>query len=765
MRLGSFMRPPLLPAFLLFASLLLSAGGAAHAQTTPAPGQRKVTLVLAGGGAKGFAHLAVLRRLEADNVKIAKIVGTSMGAVIGGLYASGMSTQDIQKVIGNLDPSKVALDHIERSDLPHRTRAYQQQYPVDLELGLKNGQLSFARGVSDGQRFLTLLQELTADVPPNSNFDALKIPFRAVATRYRDGELVAFDRGSLSLAIRASMAAPGVFAPVEINGESYVDGGLVANLAVEVALKEGADIIVASYLGDDQLPLASTDTGNALTVANQMLTILMRQNERRNIGMLRAQDILVRPQLQGYGFGDFDKAEEIIAIGQQAVAGQEALFTALARVAMQNDPQSANMAASFSRREVTITKIAVTGNEDVPSEYIERALHSLLGKEYQPSEVGRLLDELYTSGHFERLNYQLIPIEGGRYTLAVDVNEKPYGPNFFKTNLGFYSEANGINLFSVGLGYRRPWLTPSGLEAKLDFMMGSQNLLAASLFQPFSDGWGLNTYMDYKSSELPLYRPDVSTAERMANATVRRQELGVDLTYDFNKKFTARLGLSTNLSSITVDTANIVSFPLANGQFITYNLENSTERFTGVNLELTADVLDSPSFPTQGYYVNLLTSHIVRGGAPYTNYRFNALWAQSYGPHTVNLGLDMGADHVFECTGCLVGAPIAPLFLGGFQAMGAYRFGQLNGDRLLHFQTTYMYRLSDGGLSRQPTYVGFVAEKGDAWMHTESMSHNYSGTVFIAVDSKIGDIFFGLASGSGNNQNVFVQLGRRFTVW
>ena len=612
---------------------------------------------------------------------------------------------------------------------------------------------------------MTLLQELTANVPPNSNFDALRIPFRAVATRYRDGELVAFDRGSLSLAIRASMAAPGVFAPVEINGESYVDGGLVANLAVEVALKEGADIIVASYLGDDQLPLSSTDTGNALTVTNQMLTILMRQNERRNINMLRPHDILVRPQLQGYGFGDFNKSTEIIVVGQAAVAEQEARFAALASVAAKKDARTDNADPSFSRREVTITKINVTGNEDVPTDYIERALAPLVGKEYDAAEVGRQLDELYTSGHFERLNYQLLALEQGRYALAVDVNEKPYGPNFFKTNLGFYSEANGVNLFSVGLGYRRPWLTPGGLEARVDFMIGSQNLLSASLFQPFSDGWGISTYADYKSSELPLYRPDVSTAERMANATVRRQELGVDLTYDFNKKFTARLGLSTNRSSITVDTANIVSFPLDNGQLITYNLENSSENFTGVNLELTADVLDSPSFPTRGYYVNLLTSQIVRGGSPYTNYRFNALWAQSYGPHTVNLGFDMGADHVFECTGCQISAPIAPLFLGGFQAMGAYRVGQLNGDRLLHFQTTYMYRLSDGGLSRQPTYVGFVAEKGDAWMHTESMSHNYSGTIFIAVDSKIGDIFFGLASGSGNNQNIFVQLGRRFTVW
>jgi NTE family protein len=148
-----------------------------------------VVVVLAGGGAKGFAHLAVLRRLEQDRIPIARIVGTSMGAVIGGLYASGLSTDEIERVVGGLDPSKVALDQLNRLELPSRTRAYQQKYPVDFEFGVKNGGASFARGVSDGQRFLALLQDLTSHVPPQVNFNDLKIPFRAVATRYRDGEM------------------------------------------------------------------------------------------------------------------------------------------------------------------------------------------------------------------------------------------------------------------------------------------------------------------------------------------------------------------------------------------------------------------------------------------------------------------------------------------------------------------------------------------------------------------------------------------------
>ena len=726
----------------------------------------KVIVVLGGGGAKGFAHLAVLRRLEQDHVKISKIIGTSMGAVIGGLYASGMNTDDIEKFVKSMeDPYKVALDQVDRTELPHRTRAYQQRYPVDLEVGIRNGQLSFARGVSDGQRFLTVLQELTANVPPDSSFDNLKIPFRAIATRYRDGELTAFDHGNLALAIRASMAAPAVFAPVEIDGQTYVDGGLVANLPVQVAIREGADIIIASYLGDNDDSAVNKDFGNAVTVANQMLTILMRQNEKRNLDLLRPQDILVKPQLQGIGSGEFDKAAQIAAIGQRAVQAEDGRFKELASAAQHVDPAQSGNPLSFAQREIKISKIRVTGNEVLPSSYVEQGLVQLVGKDYRPDEVGKALDDLYATGNFERLNYEMVQIEGDQYALVVDVNEKTYGPNYFRTSLGFFSEINGLNMFAMGVGYRRPWLTPSGLELNVDVGVGAQNNLGASLFQPFGDGWGLSGYAGYKSQELPLYRPDSDTAQRMALSTLSRDEVGIDLTYDFNKKFTAKAGLSTNQTSITIDTAKSVSYTDSGGQVTNYTLEDASERFTSANLQLTADLLDSASFPTTGYYLNLSTTRTISADTPFSSYRFSSLWATSFGPHVFNVGADVAADHIFDCEGCALNSQIAPLFLGGFQAMGAYQYGQLNGDRLVHLQTTYMYRLSDGGILRQRTYMGVVLEAGDAWLHTQDMSTKYSGTAFIAVDSKIGDIYFGLATGSNNNKNAFVQLGRRFTVW
>jgi NTE family protein len=752
--------------FLAVGTLLLgSMVSCAMAQVAAIKDTPRVTVVLAGGGAKGFAHLALLRRLEQDHIQISKIIGTSMGAVIGSLYASGMSTQQIEKVIGTLDPGRVALDQLERTELPHRTREYQQRYPVDLELGVKNGQLTFARGVSDGQRFLTLMQELTANVAPGSNFDQLKIPFRAVATRYRDGELVSFDHGNLALVVRASMAAPGVFAPVEIDGETYVDGGLVANLPVEVALREGADVIVASYLGDTDKVGEPLDTGNALTVANRMLDILMRQNERRNIALLRAQDILVRPQLQDFGFGSFDQQAAITQAGEEAVAAQDTRFRLLAQMAALRPADMTPPAPDFTARTIAIAQIRATGSRDVAATFIERDLQSLVGKPYKAHEVSQKLDDLYASGNFERLNYQLEKIRDDQYTLVVDVNEKTYGPNYLKTSLGFFSESSGTNQFSFGVGYRRPWLTPEGLEVQADLRAGSQSELALRVYQPLTERWGVNAHIALNSSELPLYRPDVTLAQKMATSTLRRQELGLNLSYDLSNKATANVGLVTNQTRVTIDTAKIISYQQDAGNAVTYVLQDGQWEFTGMNAQFTADLLDSPSFPTRGYYLNAEAAQGVTGTGQYTSFRVNALWARSWGVHVLNLGLDLGADHLFDCVNCSGITSLAPLYLGGFQSMGAYQMGQLNGDRLVHAQATYMLRLSSGGILHQPTFVGLVAEAGDAWLSTKDYSEKYSGTVFIGVDSKMGDVFFGMASGSGGNRNVFLQLGRRFSIW
>ena len=716
----------------------------------------KVVVVLAGGGAKGFAHLAVLRQLERDQIPIARIVGTSMGAVIGGLYASGMSTDDIERTVGSLDPSKVALDQLNRLELPSRTRAYQQKYPVELEFGIKDGGVSFARGVSDGQRFLALLQALTVHVPPDVDFNDLKIPFRAVATRYRDGELKVFDRGALHLAIRASMAAPAVFAPVDVDGETYVDGGLVANLPIEVALREGADVIVASFLGaqdgEDKTPEAS----HALVVANRMLDILIRQNEKRNLALLRPQDVLVQPAVQDIGFVDFNRSAEIVQRGQQALLPVQDRLAALGAAWAGQATPTAGGSLSFDHREKRIVAIEAQGHKDVSQTYIQAMLSPMLEQEFSAQLAERHMDELYTSGYFDMVSYSLEQLQGDRYKLIVKVREKPYSPHFFKTTLGFSTEVDGVTQFTVGAGYRRPWLTPSGLEFSLDARLGTQSELAARLHQPLSRGWSVETGASWERNYLPLYRSaifrDEQNNQKLAYFSQTVQSLDAQLVYDFERKANIKLGLTASAIRRTFDT----TIDWTDAQLPSTDLV----KYSGLKTQFQVDQLDSLSFPTEGYFWGGSLEQGV-SGAIYSGGRLTAKWAHSVGPHIFNLGMHLAQDRVTrDCNNCR--SP-SQLILGGFQNMGAYRMGQLAGDQLAHLQTTYMFRLTDGGLFNQRTYVGTVLEAGDAWFKGDAIRWRYSGTLFVAVDSKIGDIYLGAARGSGSSYNVFLQLGRRFS--
>lgn len=748
-----------MPVFLALVGALMSplCWGQAALAVPPAalPASPSVVVVLAGGGAKGFAHLAVLRQLERDRIPIARIVGTSMGAVVGGLYASGMSIDDIERLVGGLDPSKVALDQLNRLELPSRTRAYQQKYPVELEFGIKDGGVSFARGVSDGQRFLALMQSLTAHVPPNVHFNDLKIPFRAVATRYRDGEMKVFDQGALHLAIRASMAAPAVFAPVEVDGETYVDGGLVANLPIEVALREGADVIVASFLGAEDGENKTEEASHALVVANRMLSILIRQNEKLNLALLRPRDVLVQPAVQDIGFADFNRAPEIVERGQKAVLLVQDKWTALSAAFAAQPLPPTGTRLSFDEREKRIVAIEAQGHKDVSESYIQAMLSPMLGQEFSPQQAERYMDELYTSGYFDLVSYTLEQQRGDKYKLIVKVREKPYSPHFFKSTLGFSTEVDGVTQFTVGLGYRRPWLTPSGLEFSLDARMGTQSELAVRLHQPLSRGWSVEAGASWDRNYLPLYRSaifrDDAGHQKLAYFNQTAQSVDAQLVYDFERKANIKMGLTASAIRRTFDTAiDFMDSQVPNTNLVKYR---------GVKTQFEVDQLDSLSFPTRGYFLGLSLEQGV-SGAIYSGGRLTAKWAGSAGPHIVNAGMHLAQDRVtLDCDNCR--SP-SQLILGGFQNMGAYRMGQLAGDQLAHLQTTYMYRLTDGGLFNQKTYVGTVLEAGDAWYKGDAMRWRYSGTLFVAVDSKIGDIYLGAARGTGKAYNLFLQLGRRF---
>lgn len=718
-----------------------------------------VVVVLSGGAAKGFAHLAVLQQLEQDRVPIKAIVGTSVGAVIGGLYASGLGAEKIHAIISRLDPSRVALDQNDRRELTGRARDEQLRYPLGIEIGIKDGELRVARGLSDGQRFTALLQRELQHLPPELDFARLPIPFLTVATRFRDGEATVLSRGNLILAIRASMAAPAVFAPVEIDGETYVDGGLVANLPVELALQHHGSLpMVVSFLGESSHEPESRDA-SALSIANQMLSILIRQNERRNLRLLRPQDVLVAPRLEDIGFSDFHLAEQARQRGVQAVRDAAPAWAAMvqrarpvAPAAVAGDvPRAANatVEAPVGRRVVAVE---LEGNENVPARSVIKALQVLVGHDFDAATAERVIDALYTEGDFERIVYRLHPVGDGRYALRVQVRERPVGVNRFKATIGMALEQHGTQQFAVGLGYRHPWLTQHGLAFEADARVGTQSALGLRLVQPMGRSVWLEAGVEAEVNSLPLYA-DERGHQKEGYLGLRNRNLFVRVAYEWQRKLDLQLGLTRRVLALQAET------PLPGlddeGRF-GFHLESTNLRLQG-----RIDQLDSASFPTEGYF--LQASHEQGlGTLAYRSQRVDGRWAGSAGRHVAGVGLQWSRDDS-DCP--LLCTMSSSQFLGGFQRMGAYRLGQLASEHVLHLQATYMFRLSDGGLLRQRAFAGLVLERARLGALPDAPGGDQfysSSTLFIAMDSRLGDLYLGMARGSRGARNVFVQLGRRF---
>src|SRR3990167_6303703 len=282
---------------------------------TAAPTTKRPTvgLVLSGGGARGLSHVGVLKVLEQAQVPVDLIVGTSMGAIIGGLYASGMSADELEHEILALEWGDLFDPREPRQLLSPRRQEEDFEFSPVLRLGFRNGEFRLPSGAVSTRALEAMLRRYTLPTRHKASFDGLPIPFRAVATDMETGQAVVMEHGDLAAALRASMSVPGVFAPLELDGRILGDGGLVNNLPVDVARRMGADVVIAVNIGT---PLAGRETlGSLLGITTQMVNILTEQNVQASIATLTPRDLLIQPPLGKLSSSDFEKASELVKIG------------------------------------------------------------------------------------------------------------------------------------------------------------------------------------------------------------------------------------------------------------------------------------------------------------------------------------------------------------------------------------------------------------------------------------------------------------------
>ena len=526
---------------IVLAALLLAmpaAGNEARSGAdTTTPERPRIGLVLGGGGARGAAHIGVLKELERLQIPIDAIAGTSMGAIVGGLYASGMSPAELETVVAELNWAQALRDEPARGDLRFRRKEDEQRFPINPDVGFDSDGVKLPLGLIQGQRLDLILRELTIGVSHIQDFDELAIPFRAIAADIETGEAHVMGKGDLATAIRASMSVPGVFAPVQIDGHMLVDGGLAGNLPVEIIREMDVDVIIAV---DVEFPLYSIEElQSAIAISEQMLTILIRKETVRQIGMLGEEDILIRPELGTYGSADFANILQTVEPGVRAASAEEQRLRKLSV----NEESYAEWRDSWTQRQVADGKLAfvrVEQDSSIATEMIESRLRVAPG---DPIDVVVLADEaarLHGLAMFEKVGYRLVE-EDGETGVVFDARAKSWGPGFLRFGVSLEDDFEGSTRFDARVRMTLPAVNSLGGEWRADLRLGSDLQVFNEFYQPlrFDSHFFVAPYLDYEQTNLNLFSDENITE------TVRISELtgGFDLGVEFGNIGELRVGL------------------------------------------------------------------------------------------------------------------------------------------------------------------------------------------------------------------------------
>jgi NTE family protein len=711
---------------------------------TPRP---RIGLVLSGGGARGAAHIGVLKVLEELRVPIDVIAGTSMGSIVGGSYASGQTVAAMTRDVANIKTEMLARDQPPRSEISIHLKQEDWFDYIGPQFGYRDGSLLLPKGAITGVALEAVLREL-ALAKGDWNFDKLPIPFRAIATDVVSGQMTVLKSGDLATAMRASMSVPGAIAPVQIDGKMLVDGGLTRNLPVDIARAMGADVIIAVNLGT---PLLSRDQiTSALSVALQMLNILTEQNVGASLASLQPQDVLILPELGSYSAGDFDNMPSTIPIGEAAarkVADQLRRYSLPPQQYAQHRQRQVRVVAQDTRK---VDEIRVEGLERVNEEVVIQSMETSAGEPLDVATLDLDMRRIYGRGDFEHVGYKLID-EYDRRILAVQAVEKAWGPTYVRFGLSLASDFRGDNAFNLLASIRRTWLNRLGGEWRADLQLGNDGLLFTEFYQPLVPNQYFFIAPRAQASRGPadiFGGPEGDDLGARYNVTVGT--LGLDLGSQFTKYGELRLGVMVGQGEAELQIGDPI---LA---------QYSIKRDIGaVRARLYLDQLDSTNFPRSGYNLDaqvLASTEQLGASDSYNRWNANFVGARSFGPHTFQFALAGGGA---------VGANPLPLYdymsYGGFLRMTGYRDGQLRNDSMGYGRLTYMNQLLKMPLL-EGVYFGASLEGarlGRPLIPTGIQGNVASASLFLAVDTPLGPAYLAYGHTYDGNSNVYFYLGKR----
>jgi NTE family protein len=736
----------LLGSLLLTALVLISCPSRAEEPPAPpsAAARPKIGLVLGGGGARGISHVGVLKVLEELRVPVDVVVGTSMGAIVAGAYASGVSPAEMERRIREVDWNVVLSDKPPRSERSVRSKALERYNFAPLEVGVRDGKLLTPSGAIFGQQLERFLDSLAVQPVDLGSFDQLPIPYRAVATDIETGQMVLLDRGDPADAMRASMSVPGVFAPVEIDGRLLVDGGLVRNLPVDVARALGAQRIIAVNVGGGLLKRDSLDT--LLGVSAQMINILMEQNVRASLEQLTPDDVLIVPELGDYGSADFQHSQSTIAIGEAAARKLADRLAALALPEAQYQALRAQQQARL-RNQPAVTSVQIDTAElkRVNPKSVIALMDTRAGEPPDADKLRADAQRLMATDDFQQVRFRFEDRDGKR-VLAVQPVEKGWGPNYLQFGMRMSTDLKGDSSFDLMASFISTWLNSRGLEWRNLVSIGQLTQLRTELYQPLDER---RIFFVAPVANIEQQIDDIFVEDQaVARYRVRQSSVELDVGMRLGNAGEARLGYAYGIARATPATA----LPIFG------ELEQNTGVVRAVGV---LDKLDNWAFPHAGYTA-FAEYRVSRGefGADVNYDRVDVSFQQAIGfarRHSVVLGLAGGTDF----NG---GLPYFDLFpLGGFLRLSGYPTRALLGDAYGLGRVVYYYRIGEPSSLASTLYGGASLEAGNVYRRVNGPNESglrLGGSVFLAADTAIGPFYFALGLAQNNNFAVYLFLGR-----
>lgn len=741
-------------ACLACAVLMCVAGSHLTFAATPPPPAGKarpdcIGLVLGGGGARGAAHIGVLKVMAREHIPVCVIAGTSMGAIVGSMYAVGYTPAEMEKILGGLDWKSLFNDNPPRLELPMWRKDEDFQHLLNLEIGFRDGKVVMPTGVVQGQKLLVLLQRLLLPAWNVRDFDHLDIPFNAVAANLGNGQPVVLDHGDLALAVRASMSVPGAFAPVHYEGKLLVDGGILDNVPVDVARDMGATRLIVVDVGT---PLGKEkDLTNPIAVLNQMLSVATLKSTERQLRSLGPNDLLITPDLDGISAADFDDAKRAMLRGEKAA---EAMLPELQRFSV-GPTQWAAWRKTHRMRHFDpglVQFVDVVDKSRFDSKVIRQQLAGNIGKPLDVDKLDQQVSNLYGSGRYALLDWR--PVErNGERGIRLTASDKPWGPLFGKLGFQLSDDFAGHANYTVTGQLTATDFNNSGARWTSGVWLGRITGLYSRFNQPLDDldRFWVTPELQMRAESLPFYLGN----HDLADYRMHRNYVGVSAGWSPDPRWELSLRLARGYDYATLLVGNPDVF------------SNEHTNWASLRASGVWDTLDNADFPTRGSRVRIQYEAYRRllGGDVNGNVvRLTGDWALSMGSgpfkrYTVLLGVRAATSHGSDA----FMESLEPLdFLGGFLNLSGHAENSVYNDQSLLGRVVAYRRMGNKRLFGVPLYLGASVEAGNVWDSRDEVSLGnliYAGSVFGGVDTILGPVFLGFGHASDHANAWYLTFG------